>query len=703
MRHWTLESRFWLTKRVSLFSICVALNVGCGSSTKAIVIESGGSGDVPGSDGSGGTGGSDGSDGSGAVNGTASFNIVDGETDVSISQVFVATFSAPVSPQTVTSERFFLVPDGDVLCDLSQAIAATVSCSSDKSCELTVSSPLNSGSDYQLCLTSGILFNQPDVDGVFQGYHVGFTTHFAVLASLAISPSNVSLDVADTQQFTVIGTYDDDTTQTITAGLVWSSSDETLVHITQDGLATALELGDTTITVTHTATGLIATATANVDFPIGGVFRYTVGGTLEGLNGSVVLQLNGDDDLTLTANGNFVFDTSIVDGQDYIVTILTQPTEQTCEVTVDRGTIDGTNIDTIVVTCSDNDAVISVTGSPLTVLTNSSSGSLTIHNLSSVVTATSITSNFVGTALDGNITESGNTCGTVAPGATCTLTYSTGSSVVSQTNFTISGSNTNTVTAAATINGTPPTVISISANSGSATGGTGFTITGVSLTGTSAVTFDGTSATSINVVNATTVTGVTPAHAAAAVTVALTTPYGTTSVTNGYTYLTTAVGQSSGGGKIACLDGGLQNLIAATADNSSSIVWGPSSSTGATSTTDGASNTAIIVAAFGDNGGTSYAAQVCNDYEVDSLGHTPCQSNNTCYTDWFLPARDQLSCLYTNRSTIGGFNGTGSNQYWTSREQGSGLVTLVYFTNGGYYGSGPTTPRFLRCVRSFTP
>jgi fructose/tagatose bisphosphate aldolase len=79
------------------------------------------------------------------------------------------------------------------------------------------------------------------------------------------------------------------------------------------------------------------------------------------------------------------------------------------------------------------------------------------------------------------------------------------------------------------------------------------------LTGATGVTFGGSAATSVNVVNSTTVTAVTPAHAAGAVDVVITTPSGSATDTNGYTYLTTAVGQSAYGGKIACLNGSLNN------------------------------------------------------------------------------------------------------------------------------------------------
>ncbi len=83
----------------------------------------------------------------------------------------------------------------------------------------------------------------------------------------------------------------------------------------------------------------------------------------------------------------------------------------------------------------------------------------------------------------------------------------------------------------------PPTISSVSPNSGSTVGATAITITGTNLTGTSAVTIGGVAATSVSVVNATMVTAVTPAGTEGAKTVSVTTPGGTASLTNGFTYV----------------------------------------------------------------------------------------------------------------------------------------------------------------------
>ena len=81
-----------------------------------------------------------------------------------------------------------------------------------------------------------------------------------------------------------------------------------------------------------------------------------------------------------------------------------------------------------------------------------------------------------------------------------------------------------------------PTIAGVSPASGPLAGGTTITITGAELTGTTNVTVGGILATDVTVVNATTVTAVTPAHAAGVVAVALSTPGGAVSAAGAFTY-----------------------------------------------------------------------------------------------------------------------------------------------------------------------
>ncbi|MGH9495402.1 MAG: cellulase family glycosylhydrolase [Candidatus Sulfotelmatobacter sp.] len=68
------------------------------------------------------------------------------------------------------------------------------------------------------------------------------------------------------------------------------------------------------------------------------VSTYTIGGTLSGLSsGTLVLQDNGGDNLSLKANGSFTFAAQIASGGNYAVTVSAQPASQFCSVTNGSG------------------------------------------------------------------------------------------------------------------------------------------------------------------------------------------------------------------------------------------------------------------------------------------------------------------------------------------------------------------------------
>lgn len=93
---------------------------------------------------------------------------------------------------------------------------------------------------------------------------------------------------------------------------------------------------------------------------------YTIGGTISGLIGTVILQNNSADDLSVTANGTFTFATALADAATYSVAAPTQPTNQTCTVSDGSGTVSGANVTSVTVACVDTYPRIFVTASTFT-------------------------------------------------------------------------------------------------------------------------------------------------------------------------------------------------------------------------------------------------------------------------------------------------------------------------------------------------
>jgi len=101
-------------------------------------------------------------------------------------------------------------------------------------------------------------------------------------------------------------------------------------------------------TATANVTTVVVTCTTNA-------VTATIGGTVSGLvsGTSVILQDNGGDSLTITANGAFTFKTPVTGPTDaYAVTVLTQPTSpnQICTVANGSGNASA-NVTNVAVTC----------------------------------------------------------------------------------------------------------------------------------------------------------------------------------------------------------------------------------------------------------------------------------------------------------------------------------------------------------------
>ena len=160
------------------------------------------------------------------------------------------------------------------------------------------------------------------------------------------------------------------------------------------------------------------------------------------------------------------------------------------------------------------------------------------------------------------------------------------------------------------------------------------------------------------------------------------------------------VGDFRGGGVVFWVDpsDNRHGLIAAIEDQSSGIRWynGSYVTTGATATTvgTGSANTDAIIAAQGATE-TSYAAGVARAYTGGG------------FTDWFLPSKDELNQMYTNKATInttasanGGSNFS-NNYYWSSTEFNNYVAWRQYFTNGGQGNTNKGNTYGVRAVRAF--
>ena len=168
---------------------------------------------------------------------------------------------------------------------------------------------------------------------------------------------------------------------------------------------------------------------------------------------------------------------------------------------------------------------------------------------------------------------------------------------------------------------------------------------------------------------------------------------GATGATGGYPVHT--IGESYGGGIVFYVyDGGQHGLIAATADQSTSIRWYGGTNTNTRARGDGIGaglkNTAIIIANQGSVDGADFAATVCNEYSVTVDG--------TTYGDWYLPSKHELNLLYLQETVVGGF---ARYAYWSSTEDGFFNAWYQNFSGGLQSSLQKDLTFYVRAVRAF--
>ena len=103
---------------------------------------------------------------------------------------------------------------------------------------------------------------------------------------------------------------------------------------------------------------------------------HAVGGTISGLSGTVVLENNGANDLSTSANGAFAFSTPLAEGAAYNVTVKTNPSGQTCTVTNPSGTVGTADVTNVSVACVNQVAPTHAVGGTISGL----SGTVVLEN-----------------------------------------------------------------------------------------------------------------------------------------------------------------------------------------------------------------------------------------------------------------------------------------------------------------------------------
>ena len=209
---------------------------------------------------------------------------------------------------------------------------------------------------------------------------------------------------------------------------------------------------------------------------------YRITASVTGISGSgLILQNNGATDVAVSGNGTVVITSTAVSGSAYAVTVKTQPSSpsQTCTVTGGTGTMSGSDVSTVAVSCTTNSYGITATvsglaGTGLTLqnnavndLTPSSNGTLTIVSATASGSAYAVTvktqpsspsqtctvTNGSGTVANGAVSNVAVTCATNTYPITATVSGLSGSGLILQNNgandLSFSGNGTFSISSAA--------------------------------------------------------------------------------------------------------------------------------------------------------------------------------------------------------------------------------------------------------------
>jgi trimeric autotransporter adhesin len=170
---------------------------------------------------------------------------ISGTTMLTVTAVLVSISVSPANPSIAfgTSQQF--TATGSYSDGSSQNLTATATWSSATTTVATISnSPGTQG------VATGIVAGTSAIQATL-GSIVGsanLTVTNAILQSISVTPPNPNFPLGTSQQFIATGSFSDGTAQVITSTVSWSSSSNSVMSIVQSGLATAKNIGSSTVT-----------------------------------------------------------------------------------------------------------------------------------------------------------------------------------------------------------------------------------------------------------------------------------------------------------------------------------------------------------------------------------------------------------------------------------------------------------------------
>jgi len=199
---------------------------------------------------------------SGSVSITATMDSVKGSFNLAIAPALVSIAVTPATPAIAAQTTQQFIAMGTYTDNSTQNITSSVDWSSTNNAVATIGTVVPTKG-----LAQGISAGTVTItatSGSISGT-ASLTVTSATSTSLSISPSNGSMAIDVSQQFTATATFSDGTKQDVTNVVTWNSSSSSVASITVSGLVTARSLGTTNISASFESTTASTPLTVNAN------------------------------------------------------------------------------------------------------------------------------------------------------------------------------------------------------------------------------------------------------------------------------------------------------------------------------------------------------------------------------------------------------------------------------------------------------
>ncbi len=194
---------------------------------------------------------------------TAQSGTIKGHASIKVSVTLKSVAVTPPTPTLAANTTQALVATGTYSNSTTKNLTATVTWSSSNPAVATVSS-----AGLVLALGPGTTTISATTSASAAAPVTGtatITVSSATVASVAVTPATKKLPKGSSQQFTATATFSDGTQAVLSPAVVtWASSAPAIATISASGLATGVAIGSTTVTATHTASGVSGAASLTV-------------------------------------------------------------------------------------------------------------------------------------------------------------------------------------------------------------------------------------------------------------------------------------------------------------------------------------------------------------------------------------------------------------------------------------------------------